>query len=221
MRDAKEQIRIDIWTPDPQQTGGVQQYSRGIIEGLDPMVNLHVVSLSSGGIISKLLFSLQAVSSWMFRRPNIIWCTHLHLARLSWLLSIFKPTVWISLHGIDCWQITDSRDIKSLQLASQLLCVSHYTMQRVAENHPETREKLQWFPNHLAHSPEIASNKQKAREQLNLPQGALILLTVSRLSSEEKYKGHREVLRAMPALSKIFPQLHYLVVGSGDDLPAL
>ncbi len=217
----QKKITIDLWVPDLNQTGGVQEYSRCLASGLQDLAQVNLISLPSGGWLSKCQFLLQALKSLFKNRPNLIWCTHLHLARASFFARLFRTPLWISLHGIDCWNLTDHRDISSLKQASRLLAVSHYSLDRVAATFPDLKNKLDWLPNHLSDIPQFSSDKMAARQSLLLPQNALILLTVSRLSSQEKYKGHREVILALPALIKHFPDLHYVIAGSGDDLEEL
>ena len=48
-----------------------------------------------------------------------------------------------------------------------------------------------------------------------------VLLTLGRLSAQERYKGHDEVLEVLPALASDVPDLAYLIVGDGDDRPRL
>jgi glycosyltransferase involved in cell wall biosynthesis len=48
-----------------------------------------------------------------------------------------------------------------------------------------------------------------------------ILLTLGRLSSDEQYKGHDEILEVLPDLADEMPDLSYLVCGDGDDRPRL
>jgi glycosyltransferase involved in cell wall biosynthesis len=43
------------------------------------------------------------------------------------------------------------------------------------------------------------------------------LLTVARLSASERYKGIDAVLQALPEVRKTVPEVHYDVVGDGDD----
>jgi phosphatidylinositol alpha-1,6-mannosyltransferase len=50
------------------------------------------------------------------------------------------------------------------------------------------------------------------------PQGERILLTVTRLYP---YKGVDRMLESLPAISKAVPEVRYLVVGEGPDLPRL
>jgi glycosyltransferase involved in cell wall biosynthesis len=47
--------------------------------------------------------------------------------------------------------------------------------------------------------------------------GQPVILTVGRLSAAERYKGHDQVLRALPAMLKELPDLRYLIAGRGDD----
>ena len=48
-----------------------------------------------------------------------------------------------------------------------------------------------------------------------------VLLTVSRLATSERYKGHDRVIAAMAALRPTQPDLVYVIAGDGDDRPRL
>jgi glycosyltransferase involved in cell wall biosynthesis len=47
--------------------------------------------------------------------------------------------------------------------------------------------------------------------------GKKILMTLGRLASEERYKGFDEVLEVLPQLSRVIPDLAYLICGDGAD----
>jgi glycosyltransferase involved in cell wall biosynthesis len=51
--------------------------------------------------------------------------------------------------------------------------------------------------------------------------GKKVLMTVSRLASSERYKGHDRVIRILPRLLRQHPDTIYLIVGGGDDRPRL
>ena len=51
--------------------------------------------------------------------------------------------------------------------------------------------------------------------------GRPTLLTVARIVKANRYKGHDVVLRALPNVMRAVPDLAYLIVGDGDDLPYL
>jgi len=46
-------------------------------------------------------------------------------------------------------------------------------------------------------------------------------MTLGRLSSEEQYKGHDEILEVLSDLADEIPDVSYLVCGDGDDRPRL
>ena len=46
-------------------------------------------------------------------------------------------------------------------------------------------------------------------------------MTVSRLASRERYKGHDRVIRTLPRVLQQHPDTIYLIVGDGDDRPRL
>jgi glycosyltransferase involved in cell wall biosynthesis len=48
-----------------------------------------------------------------------------------------------------------------------------------------------------------------------------VLLTLSRISALERYKGHDQVIDALQELVLIVPNLVYVIAGSGDDLTRL
>jgi glycosyltransferase involved in cell wall biosynthesis len=47
--------------------------------------------------------------------------------------------------------------------------------------------------------------------------GRRVLLTLGRLAATEKLKGFDEVLEILPDLTRLYPDITYLIVGEGDD----
>jgi len=52
-------------------------------------------------------------------------------------------------------------------------------------------------------------------------EGRKVILTVSRLASGERYKGHDRIIASMPHILERHPEALYLVAGDGDDRPRL
>jgi glycosyltransferase involved in cell wall biosynthesis len=44
---------------------------------------------------------------------------------------------------------------------------------------------------------------------------------VARLAGEERYKGYDQVLRALPAVRRVVPNVHYILGGKGRDKPRI
>jgi glycosyltransferase involved in cell wall biosynthesis len=57
-------------------------------------------------------------------------------------------------------------------------------------------------------------HRQEVRRKLKLPDDAIIALSVGRLDPS---KGHSYALEALPSMLKQFPNLHWIVLGEGDQ----
>jgi glycosyltransferase involved in cell wall biosynthesis len=169
---------------------------------------------------ARSLFLLRAALS-LLAKPDLVIITHVHLARISGLLRLLRIPYWVCAHGIECWPRPELQDLRSFQNADRVLCVSRYTKSQL-ERFPEMdSRRLCLFPNHVETPPPILDSQEEARRRLGLPQTSPLLLTVSRLSASEGYKGHRELFAALPGFKEIYPGLHYAIAGAGDDLAAL
>jgi phosphatidylinositol alpha-1,6-mannosyltransferase len=96
--------------------------------------------------------------------------------------------------------------------AARLTANSQHTRRRLLELGvaPEKVELVYPGVDTRRFRPDPAAGEQ-ARKELGL-EGALVLLTVSRLAPN---KGHLRVLETLPALRRRFPSLVYLIVGDG------
>jgi glycosyltransferase involved in cell wall biosynthesis len=218
--------RISLWCPSFTDThGGIQQFSRLMAEGLKDVAAVHSLSIialgaTGPGVVQRSWFFIHAVIDSFVRRPHRVIITHLHLARLSPLLRLLHIPYWICAHGIECWSPQDARDRTSLLHASRILCVSRFTEHALIRALPELRGATRIFPNHVD-MPDTFPDRIEARNMLGLPVDARIILTISRLSAAERYKGHREMFRALQALFLEVPSLLYVIAGDGDDRAAL
>jgi glycosyltransferase involved in cell wall biosynthesis len=57
-------------------------------------------------------------------------------------------------------------------------------------------------------------HRREVRRDLNIPEDAIIALSVGRLDPS---KGHSYALEALPSMLKQFPNLHWIVLGEGED----
>jgi phosphatidyl-myo-inositol dimannoside synthase len=214
--------KLSFWCPQFEGVdGGIQQFSRLFDRCLQkiPGLDSHTVTLGHlhGRFWEKASFTAHALGDALRRRPDKVVCSHLHLARLSPCLRAMGIPYWICAHGIECWDIPSTADRESLENASRILCVSRYTESRILSAFPALKGRTRLFPDHVDPPPEKNTDRMHARPLLDLPKDSILLLTVSRLSHAERYKGHREILHCLPRLLEVHPQLCYVIAGDGDD----
>jgi glycosyltransferase involved in cell wall biosynthesis len=126
------------------------------------------------------------------------------------------------LHGIDAWTPHPSRLVRwGLRAVDHFVTVSQHTKERFLEWAPLQAEQGYVIPNCIDLDPYGPGPKREELLTRYGLHGRTILLTLSRLSAGEQYKGHDEVLEVLPELAEEVPGLSYLICGDGDDRPRL
>lgn len=124
------------------------------------------------------------------------------------------PTLLIA-HGIEVWSDIRWARKYALSRLTRILCVSHYTRQRILEQAPAlAADRLTIFPNALANC-----WGRVMPAQLERPLPARFILSVTRLDRRDRYKGIPTVIEAFSMLAD--DSMQYIVVGHGDDLSFL
>jgi phosphatidyl-myo-inositol dimannoside synthase len=216
--------------------GGIQRFNQTVLSASKPMdADFEVLSLrdpesrelqpnirvtSFRG--DQLQFAQAVFRAVVFGEYTCILVGHINFIVLisSALRYRFKRRPWIILvtHGIDAWSNIRGLRRRALRAVDQILCVSRYTQLRIEQQAPEIpRDRYVLFPNALNVSWEqlIHSNAEPARSpsERHLPER--FLLSVSRLSRHDRYKGIGTVLETLPMLED--SQIHYVIAGEGDD----
>ena len=191
------------------------------------------------GARGKLHFALAAIrSAWRMARgpadngPVVIICGHINLLPLAFLarrlmslrnsfqLSPFRdvPPIALIIHGIDAWQATRSAVVNRLvRKLDVVIAVSEFTRKKFwAWAQPERAQSfiLRKCVELMHFTPGPKQAEVLTRYGLG---DKTVLLTVARLSAQERYKGIDEVMEVLPALAKEIPNLCYLIVGDGTD----
>jgi phosphatidyl-myo-inositol dimannoside synthase len=132
---------------------------------------------------------------------------------------IKRAKVVVQVHGIEAWQHPSVLQRAAVESAELVLCVSRHSRARVVAWASIARERVLVLPNTVA-DVFVPGDAAATRAALGLD-GKQVLLTVGRMDSRERYKGHDRVIAALPALAARGHDLVYLVVGNGDDRPRL
>jgi phosphatidylinositol alpha-1,6-mannosyltransferase len=124
-------------------------------------------------------------------------------------------------HGIEVWEPLSMGRRRALCRADRVLAPSSYTIQKLIEVQGVAAQKavrLPWplSPNLLR----LAESPEKLRVPDGFPAGRIIL-TVGRWVSNERYKGADALIRSIPGLLQAMPDLQFVAIGAGDDLPRL
>ncbi len=208
-------MKIHLWSPgfDPSD-GGIQAYSHELRRALTaiPAVT-RIASIERGSSVATFI----GKASWraLRERPDWIFTTHRNFLPLAkWLRKFTGSKVAASLHGIEAWHAPPYH----LRIADLLLPVSTFTRDRVAAALGETIPRMELLANTFDAERFFPGDAPAGlRHRHALPPGAPVLLTVGRLDANETYKGHDQVLQALPAVLERHPQCRYLIVGAGSD----
>ncbi len=171
-------------------------------------------SLSAGTILLKALIN----------RPKLIISTELNYyavlcQKLKQMLGI---PYWVVLHGIEAWNLSNEAYKSALQDADRVIAVSHYTRQRVLAEGYLRSEQVTVLANTFDASRFLIQPKPDyllKRYELDADQPTL--LTVTRLQKFAHYKGYDKILKALPHIRKQIPNIQYVLVGKGDDVPRI
>jgi len=233
-----EGLRILALAPDAfGGRGGIAQYNRDLMTALagDPLVgSIEIVVLNAPDPVQglpartrqrpaakgRVKFLWSAFAAALAARPDVVFCGHLHLA--PWARALARLTaarLVVQLHGIEAWKTPSTPRRRAVDAADLVLCVSRYTRGRLLGWSVLKPEKAVVHANTVS-ADFVPGDREAARQALELG-AASVLLSVGRLSSEERYKGQEKVISLLPRLREARGDILYVIAGEGDDLPRL
>ncbi len=227
---------LALMTDSYRGFGGIAQYNRDVLDAISCIDEVDRVvalpRLNGDGehqLPRKLIerpaagsvpgYVLQAVREARARVPDMLLCGHLNLLPVASLLKRFlRVPLVLELYGIEAWTPPAQRarrlGLRDIDLA---ISISRFTRERFLDWADIPPSRIKVVPNaiHLDryHS---GADPEQARREFGL-QGKTVLLTVSRLSATERYKGHDRLIRLLPRIVEAYPKLIYLIAGDGDD----
>jgi glycosyltransferase involved in cell wall biosynthesis len=166
----------------------------------------------------KLRFITQAIR--LARGADILICGHLHHLAIAQLAKLFNPRLdyYLVAHGIEVWRPYSWLERRALSGARRILCVSEYTRRQLLRFHPGLPpERLVVVPNTL--DPFFSPDPNGALAAV--PFAGPRILTVSRLTQADSYKGVDVLIEALPQVRRNYPLARLRIVGQGDDVPRL
>lgn len=163
---------------------------------------------------AKLPFSAEAFR--MGLHSDRIVCGHIGLLPLAWAVAKLRPKTryYLVAHGIEVWRPFTFLERLALGGARIVFCVSEYTRQQVLKFGRLPIEQTAVLFNAL----DPGLNPPSAAAPAG---GPPIILSVSRLSIADNYKGIEHLVSAMPSVLAHIPNARLRIVGRGDGLPEL
>jgi glycosyltransferase involved in cell wall biosynthesis len=239
-------MKIDLWIPSLfESKGGIQVYSAYFLNSLQSIfpegqhrvflkndTSKQVPTNSTSNITyfsgsknpSKLRtvsFTNQLIQNAIHEPPHLVISTHLNFIPVAWYLKKTKNIpYWVIAHGIEAWGIKNTLVKSALKNADLILAVSHYTRDKLLSEQHLDPAKVVVLPNTFDSKRfNIASKPGHLLKKYNLSSKQPIILTVARLAEAERYKGYDRIFEALPKIRESIPDIHYVLVGEGNDRP--
>lgn len=169
--------------------------------------------------VKKLSFITAMVKKGV--KADTVILSHINLLMVGWLIKRLSPSTKIILlaHGIEIWDSISSHKKKMLRSCDQVVSVSRYTMNNIIASHGLEKKQCSVLNNCLdpfLAIPSVNSKLPALLQKYGLDKDDRILMTLTRLSSKERYKGYDKVISAIARL-KDKHNVKYLIAGSYDE----
>jgi glycosyltransferase involved in cell wall biosynthesis len=161
------------------------------------------------------------IAGALIARPSLIVCGHLNFAPVAFLIHrLTGIPYWICVYGADAWDIQARWKKQALVSAEKIISISGYTRDRLIREQALNPERISILPVTFDASRfQIAAKPTYLLERHSLSPEQPIILTVGRMSSAEQHKGYDRLIQSLPDIIQAVPNVHYLIVGQGDDRP--
>ena len=168
-------------------------------------------------------FAFQLIWGALKERPKLIICGHLNFAPIAFLIHrLTGIPYWICVYGADAWNIDNYWKKQALHGADKIISISGYTRDRLIDEQALNPEKIALLPVTFDASRwSIAPKPQYLLNRHQFSADQPIILTVGRMSKVEQHKGYDRLIHALPSIIEAIPNIHYLIVGKGDDRPRI
>jgi phosphatidyl-myo-inositol dimannoside synthase len=246
MQNTGSETRVHFWAPGLFDfKGGIQVFSGFLLETLktlhprvkydvflthdrtcpsdpNPNVQFHTTGYWPKQLRTKA-FATAVILQGLWQRPALIITTHLNFTLAAYQLKkIANIPYWTIAHGFEAWEIDHPQLRQALQASDRIFAVSQHTREQLVQNVGIAPHQIEILPNTF--HPDRFQIQPKPPELLKkygLQPDQPVILTVNRLAASESFHSYDQILQAMPLVRQQLPNVHYLIVGTGDDRPRL
>ena len=151
------------------------------------------------------------------RKFDAIFCGHIYMAPLAFLISkMTRIPFWLHIHGFEAWQAQSVWIRNSAENARLVTVISRFTRNRFLSWANIDAQKVRVLPNTFGEKYTPGGKPAHLLKKYGL-EGKNILLTVGRISTLDRYKGHDRVIEILKGLIDLYPNIAYVIAGDGDD----
>ena len=223
-------------------TGGIEKFNRAFMSAmLQIQQSLHFTSFFAGMYDeqvdeqyvpakkfrayagNRLSFVMQSFFRSFVTDELII--GHINLAVIGVLYKFFMPNKKLTVicHGIEVFEPVSGLKKKVLQKADRILAVSSFTRQKLIDLQHVQQEKIIVFPNTLDPHFQLTTHFSKPaylQQRYGINEQEKVIFTLTRLNSEEGYKGYDKLISILPQLMQEGLQVKYILAGKADATEA-
>jgi len=219
--------------------GGIEKFNRAFMKALVHLQDSLKFSVAASGLYDSeadgqyipvaqynfykgrkisFLFS----SFWKSLRSEEIILGHLNLSVIAVIVKFLRPSRKVTLicHGIEVFEPVGGLKKKALEKADRILAVSRFTKSQLVNVQRIPESKVIVFPNTVDPYFQLPVMFDKPKHLLNrygITSNDKLLFTLTRLNSNEQYKGYDNVIRILPQLLATGIQVKYIIAGRADE----
>jgi phosphatidyl-myo-inositol dimannoside synthase len=191
--------------------GGVQASGREAWRGVANHTAVRSDAFYYAPGTAKIVALLRATQSRVSVDTVLVW--HSGLLKLAPFIAASNRRTVLFLHGVEAWRKQGPLTKLLMRRTGLFLSNSDHTWRRFAAIHPGCAGK----PHRTVH----LGIGEPAPCPPSLPDGLPSALMIGRLSRDEDYKGHREMIQVWPLVLASMPAAELRIVGDGDLRPEL
>jgi phosphatidyl-myo-inositol dimannoside synthase len=218
--------------------GGIEKFNRAFIKAVAQLQTIMHIKASFAGLYDRqgnedyvpasnfrayfgkrMQFVVQSFIQ-SFSTDHLI-LGHINLAIVGVLFKTFQPgkKLTVICHGIEVFEPVTGIKKKLLQKADHFITVSEFTKSKLIQLQQVSQERIDIFPNTIDPFFQLPADFSKPaylKERYKIKPEEKIVFTLTRLNSNEGYKGHDKVIIAISQLVKKGVKCKYILAGKAD-----
>jgi phosphatidyl-myo-inositol dimannoside synthase len=149
---------------------------------------------------------------------NLIILSHINLLPVAWLIKKRNPRVKIILmaHGIEIWDALPASKQKLMHVINTFACVSSFTKSTIEKVHRIPTSRTAVLNNCIDPFLTVSTkhvNHIELKKRYGISNGDILLLTLTRITERDRYKGYDTVIKAMAELVEFNANIKYMLAG--------